>query len=44
MAARFLVVDDEPAFLDSMRRCLLISGFTQVRVESDPLAADYLSP
>lgn len=39
MAVRFLVVDDEPDFLDSMRRGLLISGFTQVRVESDPLAA-----
>ena len=39
MPARILVVDDEPAFLDSMRRGLLLSGFTQVRVESNPLAA-----
>jgi hypothetical protein len=44
MAARILVVDDEPAFLDSMRRGLLLSGFTRVRLERGPLAADYLLP
>jgi two-component system response regulator AtoC len=37
-----MVVDDEMDFLESVRRGLLSSGFTNVRIESDPLKAKTL--
>ena len=37
MENRVIVVDDEVDFLDSVRRGLITSGFTNVRLESDPM-------
>jgi two-component system, NtrC family, response regulator AtoC len=37
MENRIIVVDDEVDFLDSVRRGLITSGFSNVSVESDPL-------
>lgn len=34
-----LIVDDEPDFLESVRRGLMVAGFRNVMTESDPLAA-----
>lgn len=34
-----IVIDDEQAFLDSMKRCLQIAGVKEVRLESGPLDA-----
>ena len=34
-----MIVDDEVDFLDSLRRGLVTSGFTNVKTESDPLKA-----
>jgi two-component system response regulator AtoC len=31
-----IVIDDEQYFLDSMKRCLLMAGITNVRLDSDP--------
>jgi DNA-binding response OmpR family regulator len=31
-----IVIDDEQDFLDSMKRCLLMAGITNVRFDSDP--------
>ena len=39
MDNRIIVIDDEPDFLDSVRRGLITSGFKDIRVESDPLKA-----
>ncbi|MFA5110674.1 MAG: sigma-54 dependent transcriptional regulator [Desulfobaccales bacterium] len=39
MEARLLVVDDEQDFLDSVRRGLIISGFTHLHLERDPFMA-----
>ena len=36
MNARVIVVDDEQDFLDSVKRGLITSGMTNVRIESDP--------
>ncbi len=42
MKESILVVDDERDFLESVRRGLVSSGFTNVRIESDPLKAKAL--
>jgi DNA-binding response OmpR family regulator len=34
-----IVIDDEQDFLDSMKRCLLMAGITNIRLDSDPLNA-----
>lgn len=39
MINRILVVDDEPASLESIRRGLLMSGFKNIRTVSDPREA-----
>ncbi len=39
MLSRILLVDDEKDFLESLERGLLISGFRNIRVESDPRKA-----
>jgi DNA-binding response OmpR family regulator len=31
-----IVIDDEQDFLDSMKRCLLMAGITNIRLDSDP--------
>jgi len=36
MLSRILLVDDEPDFLESLERGLLISGFRNIRTECDP--------
>jgi DNA-binding NtrC family response regulator len=42
MKNSILVVDDEKDFLESVRRGLVSSGFSHVRIESDPLKAKAL--
>ncbi len=39
MKNRIIVIDDEPDFLDSIRRGLITSGFTDVKTETDPIKA-----
>ena len=39
MLCRILLVDDEQDFLQSLERGLLISGFRNIRAESDPIKA-----
>jgi DNA-binding NtrC family response regulator len=39
MQTRILLVDDEPDFLESLERGLYISGFHNIRAESDPRKA-----
>ncbi len=39
MDNRIIVIDDEPDFLDSVRRGLITSGFKDIRIESDSLKA-----
>ena len=39
MLSRILLVDDEQDFLDSLRRGLVLNGFTDIRAESDPRQA-----
>ena len=31
-----IVIDDEQDFLDSMKRCLLMAGISNIRLDSDP--------
>lgn len=42
MLCNILLVDDEQVFLKSLERGLLLSGFTNIRAESDPLKAAVL--
>lgn len=42
MLSRILLVDDEQDFLESLERGLFISGFRNIRVESDPRKAAVL--
>lgn len=42
MPTRFLIVDDEQDFLESLERGLLVSGFRNIRAESDPRKAAVL--
>ena len=39
MKNRIIVIDDEPDFLESVRRGLITSGFTDVNIEKDPIKA-----
>ncbi len=42
MNSHILLVDDEQDFLESLERGLLISGFRNIRAESDPRKAAHL--
>jgi DNA-binding NtrC family response regulator len=39
VSASILVVDDEKDFLESVKRCLIVSGYRSFRLLSDPMEA-----